>query len=108
VEVAPGRDAAEQVALAGCGVRFQYLRQSGEPGNHDVELALGEVELDEGLHGEAERGRADCRSMPGDDALALKPGEPGLHSAPRDAEHPGVLAHAGLRFLEQEVQQLKI
>jgi hypothetical protein len=108
VEVASGRDAAEQVPLAGCSVGFKYLGQSGEHGYHVVELALGEVELDEGLYGEAETGRADRRSVPGDDALALKPGEPGLHGAPGDAEHARVLAHAGLWLLEQEVQQLKI
>ena len=32
----------------------------------------------------------------------------GLHGAARDAEHPRVLAHAGLRLLEQEVEQVKI
>jgi len=46
--------------------------------------------------------------VPGDDALALQPGEPRLHGAPRDAEHPGVLAHAGLRLLQQEVQQVEV
>ena len=79
-----------------------------EPDDHGVELALGEVQVDEGEHGEAEAGRADRRGVPGDDALALQPGEPGLHGAARDAEHPGVLAHAGLRLLEQQVQQVEV
>ena len=39
---------------------------------------------------------------------SLQPGEPRLHGAARDAEHPGVLAHAGLRLLEEEVQQIEV
>jgi hypothetical protein len=77
-------------------------------GDHVVQLALGEVEVDERQHGEAEAGRADRRRVPGYDALALQPGQPGLHGTARDAEHPGVLAHAGLRLLEQEVQQIEV
>jgi hypothetical protein len=46
--------------------------------------------------------------MPGDDPLALQSGEPCLHGAARDAEHPRVLSHARLRLLEQKVQQFEI
>jgi len=89
--VAPARDPAVHVSLAGHFVSFYNLGCSSQERADGVQLALGDLEADEGEDGEAGLAEVDIETGGSENSGALEPVEAGLHGGTGDPETPGKL-----------------